>query len=402
MLSRKIKASLCLVVIVVACLLLISGCSDGSSSGAENEAEEVQESESAEGDAESSASYATLTISTYDVDTSGDQELIGTESRDAEGNVLDVYEKGSSEVLGDYEYTLSYAYNSDGLVSEFTQEYIDTNLHVSSVTEDFEYQYDTGGNLTEIHCTVTDTYSDESWATGNVVAVLSYNTEGNVSSVGIYTVSSLSHDEDGSEENYDTGYTSDLFYGVTVDFTYYFDEITEISISVGFSEDGVVTLDQEDDTVYSRLLEYDDDGQITYIKSSPRGYPEQYLDYDYGFYSSAAQLFNRVLEYVDRLQGSQLADYAPYLLFGMFTSVSTENTYEYTSLEMDYDAQGDIATWKFYRHPTSGVSGVPILETEYSYGYEYDEYGRISTAYRTGYDDDDNIEETCVSYYEYE
>ena len=400
MLSRKTILGLCLVAAAVVCLLLISGCSDSTSADTEDEEDEAQEIESVEEGTESSAPNATLTISTYEVDTSGNQELTGTKSYDAAGNVLDSYSKGLYVTGGDYEYTYSYAYNSDGLVSEITKETTDDFREHDGVlveicgTSDFEYQYDADGNLSEIHCAdaETGTYPDEGVTfsgTDNYVAVLAYNTEGNVSSVGIYSVSSWSYDHyEDDDEDYeyeeDTGYTSDSFHGVIVDFTYYFDQIIEISISVGSFDNGTVTLDPDRDTVYSRLLEYDDDGQITSIESSPKGCPA--LLGDEVVYNELTQLFDRVLEYVDRLQGSQLSDnYVAYQLFYGF----------YGILEMDYDAQGDIATRKFYEQTGS-------LETKYSYEYEYDEYGRVSTAYRTVYDDDNDVTATYVSYYEYE
>ena len=397
MLSRKTILGLCLVAFAVVCLLLVSGCNDSTSADTEDGEDEAQEIESVEEGTESSASYATLTISTYEVDTSGNQELTGMKSYDAAGNLLVGYEKGSDADLGDYESTSSYAYNSDGLVSEITNEY-NCDLYEYRETSDFEYQYDADGNLSEIHWAdaETGTYPDEGVTfsgTDNYVAVLAYNTEGNVSSVGIYFVSYWSYDHyEDDDEDYEyeeaTGYTSDSFYGVIVDFTYYFDQITEISISVGSSDNGAVTLDP-DETVYSKLLEYDDDGQITSIESSPKGWPTYLNDGTTDastFYPGLTRLFYRVLEYVDRLQGSQLSDdYVAYQLWYGSCRI----------LEMDYDAQGDIATRKFYEQTGS-------LETKLSYEYEYDDYGRISTAYRTDYDDDNDVTATYISYYEYE
>ena len=149
----------------ILCVSLLAGCS-GSSAGAEDDAEStgdaevaVEEDAGAEDEAvTTSADYTTLTISTYDVDTSGNQELIKTEKYDADGNILEVYEKVTSEEYGDYEYTISYSYNSEGLISEYTKEYlVSEEINITGESAQYEYQYDEDGNLTEIQCTYTET-----------------------------------------------------------------------------------------------------------------------------------------------------------------------------------------------------------------------------------------------------
>ena len=162
---KNLSRILSCLLIAVLCVSLLLGCS-GSSAGAEDDAESTDDTEAAmEEDADTedetvttSADYTTLTISTYDADTSGNQELIKTEKYDADGNVPEVYEKVTSEEYSDYEYTISYSYNSDGLISGYTKEYlVSEEFYITEESAQYEYQYDEDGNLTEIQCTYTET-----------------------------------------------------------------------------------------------------------------------------------------------------------------------------------------------------------------------------------------------------
>lgn len=426
----KILSRLCSALLfTMLCLLLISGCvgSTSDSGNITNDVESVQE-ESADAEAEveaNDASYSTVTISTYDVDESGNQELSGTETLDSEGNVLEIYAKGmfwdaSDDEEEDYEYRQSWSYNSDGLVCGYAKEFIYTESSVASETAEYEYQYDADGRLSAIECTDIELYKDESSYTRTVIADITYNTEGSVSSIGIWSDSWAEYDaESGEEEVYENGNSSDLFSGLVIDLTYYFDQITGMTISGGWCEDGEVECEGSEDGPYSRVLECNDEGLITAIESDPRnandatytsattGCPTTYIGSIDTYGDSWPQLFYRALEYVDALQGTQLASFGSYLLYGTYqldddiviSSCNLEFA-TYDKIMVEYDSGGNKTSQRFYEE--HGIE--TKLEIHYNYEYEYDEYGRISMMYRSAWNDygTGDLEQTCVSYYEYD
>ena len=402
------------------CLSLVSGCAGGTSNSgsATNDVESVQE-ENADAEAETAAddgSYTAVTISTYDVDDSGNQELSGEKTLDAEGNVLGIHAKGTLSDLvdgdyeyEDYEYSQSWSYNSDGLICEYEKEYIYTELYVDSETAEYEYQYDTDGTLDSITCTDIELYPDGGSFTRTVIADITYNTEGSVASINIWFGQSV-FVEDGEEEVDESEYTSDSFVGLVVEFTYYFDQITGMDISYGSCVDGVVECAESEDGPYSRSLECNDEGLITTIESGvwqgDVGYPTSFIPSIYGGDDCVPQLFYRALEYVDILQGTQLAPFGSYLLYGTYQledeirveSQDPELLYlaTYHKIMVDYDGAGNKTSQTFYQ--ASRVK--TTYKLSYAYEYDYDEYGRVSTRYESAYEDGD-LWETYVSYYEY-
>lgn len=392
----------------ILCAALLAGCS-GSSADSEDSADgDGNTAAVAEEDANiedetvtTSADYTTLTISTYDVDTSGNQELIKTEKYDADGNVLEVYEKVTSEEYGDYEYTISYSYNSDGLISEYTKEYlVSEEIYITGESAQYEYQYDEDGNLTEIQCTYTETYDEEDWLINYGAAGFRYNTEGNVTSAGIYITSS----EGSSGSTVESENTIDRFNGLLADFAYYFDQITEISVYEGicsYSENYEYYVESHASyiasscSLSSRFLDYSDSGRIIGIENDGENKNDFgiYVGDEYEIESYYAQLFYRVLEYIDMLQNTQMSPFSSYLLYGTYEA--DDSYWDYEKIRMDdYDSLGNMTAEYIYEDDE--------LVLKYIYDYEYDEYRRVSAAYSSQYDEDGDLEETSVSYYEYE
>lgn len=339
----------------ILCAVLLAGCF-GSSTDSEDDASDngdvetvAEEDAGAEDeDVTTSADYSTLTISTYSVDDAGSQTLSSTLSYDHDGNLLEEYyvydidTTNDVEIFETLEYKVTYSYDEDSLLSDYLYYKVYLSSGEKSVEEYtvyFNYEKDENGKVTSISA---EEINPDNGETVVYYALLSYNTEGNVSSVYF---------------NDDIGYMEDM----TLDFSYSFDVINGYSIS--YDSDEAV-----------RVIEYDENGMISGI-----AYGDVFEFYipDFLGYS--------IFKYIDSIQDSGLAYYCGFLLAH----------YSNDFYEIEYDSQGNIISRKLY--DCAEYYEEEDLLYSYTFEYEYNEYGLISTRYI--YVDG---EADSISYYEYE